>query len=134
MFKNELFCSAVIFAGAAVCAGLLYVANLMSASVAISMLLMALIVACMHGINIMLISVVPKRFLRSGKVSTFSGLLNAFTYVGASLSTYGIAVLSDLYGWNVTILLWLAVTVVGIGVCLAATPLWKKFRSEYADL
>ena len=134
VFRNEVFCSAVIFAGSAVCAGALYVANLTSASVAISMILMALIVACMHGINVMLLSVVPKRFLRSGKVSTFSGLLNAFTYVGASLSTYGIAVLSDLYGWNVTILLWLAVTVIGIAVCLAATPLWKKFRSEYADL
>ena len=133
LFRNEVFCSAVIFAAAAVSAGLLYLSNILSASVAISMVLMAFIVAFMHGINLMLISVVPKRFLRSGKVATFSGLLNAFTYVGASISTYGFAVLSDRFGWNVTILLWLAVTVVGLLLCLFASPLWRKFCRQYAD-
>lgn len=134
LFKNEVFCAAVIFAGAAVSAALLYLSNLVSASVAISMILMALIVAFMHGINLMLITVVPKRFVKSGKVATFSGLLNAFTYVGASLSTYGFAILSERFGWNVTILLWIAVSAAGLIVCLAATPLWKRFRHDYADV
>ena len=131
LFRNEVFCAAVIFMGSAVCAGILYISNLMSATVAISMVMMAMIVACMHGVNVMLISVVPKRFLKSGKVATFSGILNAFTYVGASISTYGFAILSDLYGWNATILLWIAVSVVGVGVCLGATSLWAKFKKEY---
>lgn len=131
IFRNEVFCAAVIFMGSAVCAGILYLSNLLSATVAISMVMMAMIVACMHGVNVMLISVVPKRFLKSGRVATFSGILNAFTYVGASISTYGFAILSDLYGWNATILLWTAVSVVGVGVCLGATSLWDKFKKEY---
>ena len=94
---------------------------------------MAVIVACMHGINLMLITVVPKRFVKSGKVATYSGLLNACTYVGASISTYGFAALAESFGWNFTILTWVMVSVAGILVCLAAVPLWKKFRKEYAD-
>ena len=133
LFQNEVFCSAVIFAGAAVCAALLYLLNILSASVAISMLLMAMIVACMHGINLMLITVVPKRFVKSGKVSTYSGILNACTYVGASISIYGFAALAERFGWNFTILTWVLVSLAGLAVCLIAAPLWKKFRREYAD-
>ena len=133
VFRNEVFCSAMIFVFSAVCAVALYVCNLLSASVLASALLMALIVACMHGINLMLITVVPKRFIKSGKVSTYSGLLNACTYIGASLSTYGFAVMADHFGWNFTILMWAVVSAAGLTVCLAATPLWKNFRKEYAD-
>ena len=94
---------------------------------------MALIVACMHGINLMLITVVPKRFVKSGKVATFSGLLNACTYIGAALSTYGFAAIAENSGWNMTILMWVIVSALGMLVCFGATPLWKKFRREYAD-
>ena len=134
VFQNEVFCAAVIFVGSAVCAGALYLSNLFSASVVISMLLMALIVAFMHGVNLMLITIVPKRFLKSGKVATYSGLFNAFTYIGAAASTYGFAALSEAFGWSFTILTWIIISVCGALVCLAATPIWKKFRSEYSDL
>ena len=133
LLRNEVFCAAAIFVMSVVCAGSLYVINLFSASVVASMLLMALIVACMHGINLMLITVVPKRFIKSGKVSTYSGLLNACTYIGAALSTYGFAAVAESKGWNVTILLWVFVSIFGAAVCLIATPLWKKFRREYSD-
>ncbi len=133
ILRNEVCCAAFIFVISVVCAGALYVINLVSASVAVSMLLMALIVSCMHGINLMLITVVPKRFVKSGKVSTYSGLLNACTYIGASLSTYGFAAVAEASGWNATILLWVIVSALGAGVCFVATPLWKKFRREYAD-
>lgn len=132
LLHNEVFCSAAIFAGAVLCAVALYFVSGTS-SMAASALLMALIVACMHGINLMLITVVPKRFARSGRVSTYSGLLNACTYVGAALSTYGFAALADGYGWQFTILTWVAVAAFGCVICLAATPIWRKFRMEYAD-
>ena len=133
-FQNEVFCAAMIYVLAAVGAGVLYAVNLLGGSVVFSMLLMAVIVACMHGINLMLISVVPKRFLRTGKVSTFSGILNACTYVGASLSTYGFAALAERFGWNFTILMWVIVSVSGIVVCLLAAPIWRRFRREFADV
>ena len=92
---------------------------------------MALIVACMHGINLMLISVVPKRFVAFGKVSTYSGLLNACTYVGASLATYGFAALAQTAGWTLTFLLWTALSLAGVTVCLAHKGRWLRFCREY---
>lgn len=130
LLRNEVFCSAVIFAGAAVCAVVLYLVSGTS-SMAASALLMALIVACMHGINLMLITVVPKRFAKSGRVSTYSGLLNACTYVGAALSTYGFAALADGYGWQFTILTWVAVAAFGCVICLIAAHIWRRFCKEY---
>ena len=133
LFKNEVFCAAMIFAFAVLSAGVLYLVNIFTDMAALSMLLMAFISAGMHGINLMLITVVPKRFVKSGKVSTFSGLLNSCTYIGASISIYGFAVLAEKFGWNFTILMWVFVAAAGCGVCLAAAPLWKKFRKEYSD-
>jgi OPA family glycerol-3-phosphate transporter-like MFS transporter len=92
------------------------------------MLLMALIVGAMHGINLMLITVVPKRFVKTGKVSTYSGLLNACTYIGAALSSYGFAAIAESFGWNTTILTWIFVSLAGLAVCLGATLLWERFK------
>jgi OPA family glycerol-3-phosphate transporter-like MFS transporter len=97
------------------------------------MLLMGVIVACMHGINLMLITVVPKRFVKTGKVSTVSGILNACTYVGASASTYGFAVLAERFGWDFTLLSWLLISAAGAAVCGVCAPIWKRFRREYVD-
>ena len=133
VFKNEVFCSAIIFVMSAVAAALLYLVNVASSSIVFSMLFMAVIVACMHGINLMLITVVPKRFVKSGKVATYSGLLNSCTYIGASISTYGFAALAESFGWNFTILTWVMVSLAGVLVCLCAIPLWKRFRRKYAD-
>ena len=132
MFRNEVTCSAVIFGIAVVAAVLLYALSLFMESVILSMLLMAVIVAAMHGINLMLITVVPKRFIRSGRVSTFSGILNAGTYVGASISTYGFAALAESYGWSFTILTWAVISAAGLAVCLVVVPLWRKFCRSYA--
>ena len=72
----------------------------------------ALISASMHGVNHMLISLIPKNFAKYGMVSTFSGVLNAFTYIGASVSSYGFATISDNFGWDLDLgaiaLLWQA--------------------------
>ncbi|MBE6690113.1 MAG: MFS transporter [Ruminococcaceae bacterium] len=140
VFRNEVTCSAVIFGGSAVFGLILYFANLLipadnPASVIVSMLLMAAIVACMHGINLMLITVVPKRFIKSGKVATFSGLLNAGTYVGAAIATPLFAVFADnaALGWSFTLLSWAIISALGCIVCLVIVPMWTKFRREYAD-
>ncbi len=133
VFHNEVTCAAVIFVGSAACAFLLYIINLFASSVITSMLLMAVIVACMHGINLMLITVVPKRFIKSGKVSTFSGLLNAGTYVGAAIATPVFALIAENASWNMNVLTWALISVAGALVCIGTVPLWVKFRRKYSD-
>lgn len=92
----------------------------------VSALLMAIITACMHGINLMLISNLPAHFVKYGKVSFFSGMLNSCTYVGSALSTYGIALLSERFGWNTTITVWGVVALLGLVLCTYSISKTKK--------
>ena len=124
LIKNEVLCACSIFGLATVSALVMY---FVSGGAAVSTLLMSIIIGCMHGVNLMLITVVPKRFVKYGKVSTFSGLLNSCTYIGAAASTYGFAVLAELNGWKFTIGMWAVVAALGALICFATAFLWKKY-------
>jgi OPA family glycerol-3-phosphate transporter-like MFS transporter len=121
-----------IFGVSAVSSLILYVVNVLYPDAALipSLILMSLTVACMHGINLMLIAIVPKAFVKCGKVSTYSGILNACTYVGASISTYGFAAIAEQFDWNFTILTWIGISAIGLLLCALAAPIWKKFKAE----
>ena len=120
---NPVRCAAIIFALGAVAALVLsFVADVSPIG---SIACMALLTGSMHGVNLMLICMVPPFLQRNGNVSTVSGILNSCTYVGAALSTYGIALLSDQAGWQVTALLWFAIAALGTGVCILCNRKWK---------
>ncbi len=144
LFKNEVFCAGMIFGFTAILAAIVLAMFVFSISSAIiSIVLMGVIVANMHGINLMLITVVPKRFVKSGKVSLFSGILNACTYIGAAVGNTAFAWLSTItndpsapegaVSWTPVVISWVAVSVLGLGVCLAVSPIWKRFCKEYAS-
>ena len=137
LLKNEVTCAGAIFVGAAALSAILLVFHKFVPSgwfsAISSALLIGLLVACMHGINLMLITVVPKRFIKSGKVSTFSGLLNAATYVGAAVALPLFPALKNNFNWSVTILAWAIISALGALVCFVVVPMWKRFRKEYAD-
>ena len=90
----------------------------------------ALISGCMHGVNHMLISLIPKNFSKYGMVSTFSGILNAFTYIGASISSYGFAALADGLGWNAVLISWCVIALISTALCVLKIKGWTKFISE----
>ncbi|MBQ8720111.1 MAG: MFS transporter [Clostridia bacterium] len=137
LFRNEVLCAAVIFVIAALSAAALLLINVFMISgwacAAISAFLIGILVACMHGINLMLITIVPKRFIKSGRVSTFSGLLNMATYIGAAIALPLFPYLKDNFSWNATIAVWAVISIIGIILCFAATPMWKRFKKEYSD-
>ena len=128
-FKDEVLTASVIFTIAAVCGVALYLTNIFGIAT-LSILFMSLLVACMHGTNLMLIAIAPKRFKNTGKVSTYSGIMNACTYVGASISIYGFSALSD---WGATILIWAFISILATIICLFAVKRWRKFRKEYDE-
>jgi OPA family glycerol-3-phosphate transporter-like MFS transporter len=117
--KTEVIAACYIWITAIFACGVLLIVY--SNYMVYAILMMALITACMHGINFMLIGILPSRFARYGKVAFFSGLLNAATYVGSALSTYIVARLSETYGWKVTIITWLVIAIVGGGLCLLSS-------------
>ena len=122
--KNVLLC-AVLFFGLG---GLAAAAMVLSAGkqAAVSVICAAVLTGSMHGVNLMLISMIPPYFKKYGNVSMASGVLNSCTYVGSAVSTYGIAVMSDGWGWNVTLLLWILMAVLGLLGCAAAMRPWKE--------
>jgi len=129
--KNEVLCASIIFCISTVAALVLYF--LPGSSPVISTAAMSLIIGCMHGVNLMLITIVPKRFVKYGIVSTMSGVLNACTYVGSAVSTYGFAALSEIKGWHFTILMWFVISAVGAAITLLASFIWKKYYKAASD-
>ena len=126
LIKNEVVCAGVIFAIGALSAALLILLG--DKSAVLSLILLALFVGCMHGVNLILVCMVPAKFSKFGKVSFISGLINSSTYLGAAISTYGIAVFTDVFGWTKTIILWSAVAGVGAIICIALGKKWTKFK------
>lgn len=124
--KNELACAGVTFGVGAVSAVLLLVLG--SSSVVLSLVALALLVGSMHGVNLILVCMIPAHFAKYGKVSFISGLINSCTYIGAAISTYGIAIFTDSFGWNKTILLWSIVAFVGAFICIAIAKKWVAFK------
>ena len=109
---DEFRGSAVIWAIAGAC--VVPLIFLYASQAALSVVLMSVLTGCMHGVNLMLICVYPSRFVDTPYMSTISGVLNAFTYVGASISNYGFAALSERFGWGVTIIFWGGVVLCGL--------------------
>ena len=74
----------------------------------------------------MLICMIPPVFKARGNISTVSGILNSCTYVGSAIFTYGIALISQMAGWSVTLIIWLAIALLGTITCVICIKPWSK--------
>ncbi|MBE6648927.1 MAG: MFS transporter [Ruminococcaceae bacterium] len=89
--------------------------------------LMVIVTICVHGVNLMLVCNVPKRFAKYGKSSTMSGILNASVYAGSAFSAYGVASLATEFGWRNVILFWIGAVAIVFVLCI----LWiKRFEKN----
>lgn len=122
--KSPVTCATIIFGAGAVAAFGLFLLN--GTSAISSVLLSALLTGCMHGVNLMLICMIPPYFQKEGNVSAVSGILNFCTYIGSAISTYGIALLSEMIGWRYTVFLWFVIATAGGILCLLCIPQWNK--------
>ncbi len=78
--QNEMSTGAVFFGISAVF--LLFLRLFGTKSMVLSLIAMAVVTNCMFAVNVMLITLVPLRFSKTGRVSTIGGLLNAVAYIG----------------------------------------------------
>ena len=116
VLSNEVSGSAVLFGVSLVLAiPLVFLLNNNDAFSRIAALFItAFICGAMHGVNFLLISCLPGRFARVGRSATVSGVCNSCVYVGAAISTYGIALVSNSKGWSFTAATWCGILAVGI--------------------
>lgn len=127
-FTNELTCATSIYAMSTAVAVILYFTYNLSA--ALSIFLLSAICACMHAANFMLISLLPKRFDRYGKVGLISGVVNSAVYVGSAISIWGIAFIADNLGWSATVAVWAAASLAGAVFCIAVARRWGMIMNK----
>lgn len=131
-FKNELKTSAALFALALV--SLLVMPLAVQYSMAVSVALLALTTASMLGVNTMFINAMPVRAGRKGGAAMLSGMLNAVTYLGAAVATWGIGSVAQNFGWGAVFTLWLVMAAVALAACLLLARRWTVFvRKEAQD-
>jgi OPA family glycerol-3-phosphate transporter-like MFS transporter len=123
-FHNEIKTSGVCFFIASL--ALVFLVLFGKYHVMIAALMLGLTTTGMIGVNTMLISLLPLHFARIGKVSTVTGVLNSTAYAGSALSSYGIGVISQNYGWNKTIFIWFLLAVVGFVTCILIKGTWER--------
>lgn len=129
LLRNETLGTGVLFAFAAVFALLLALLIEVKHPLAsaLCMLLAALITTCAHCCNFFLISCLPGHFSRFGRAATTSGFCNAFTYLGSALASYGIALLTEHFGWQANILSWAAISLLGVLCSVLAYRRYTRF-------
>lgn len=88
----------------------------------LDIVLMSTITACIHGVNLMLVCTVPKRFLKYGKSSTMSGIFNSAVYAGSAASALGTAVMASSLGWKSVCVLWGCLIALALTLC----ALWHR--------
>lgn len=123
---DEVKAALVLFAAGFVCATALFATN--GGTLATGLPVLAVLSATMHGANLLLIAELPGRFARHGCVGTVSGILNAFTYVGAATAIYAFPSLNErFHGWRPVFVLWMAVLGLGIALLAIALRRWLSF-------
>jgi len=121
--RNELSAGAFLFGLAGLAA--LAVLPAWDRYPAVCIAMMTVITGCMYGVNLMLISRVPGHFAGFGKVSTVSGILNAATYIGSALSTYGFGAVAEHFGWMQVIVLWVVTAAAGAMLLFFRKSRWR---------
>ena len=127
-FRNEIDCAfALFFVSFAACTALIFAGNI---SAALTLALAGIAVSSIHGVNLMLICGLPSHFGKYGKISTVSGIVNTFTYIGSAASIYGFALIQENFGWNVLIITWVGLDLLGLFALSLAKKKWRKFIGE----
>lgn len=130
VFKDAFRSAFFIFIVGTLTAAALYFTNLFGGNVILSVFLLALLTGCMHGVNMNLICILPPILAGNSKVSSVSGLLNSFTYVGSAISMYVIPMIAENADWSTTILMWIGFAVVGTVLNLVCLPIWKTYKAK----
>ncbi|WP_168120076.1 MFS transporter [Paenibacillus sp. HB172176] len=126
--NNELKMAAYLWTAAFAAACLLLAVY--KSNVVVAVAIISLLTGCIHGINLMLISLLPMHFAKFGRISTMSGILNAFTYVGSAGSIYGFAAFNEQFGWRHTIMIWSVMALAGAILCALCARRWGRFTAS----
>lgn len=122
--RNELYTSCIMFAVAALCIGGLFACRNIHFLPCI--IFMAVAISCMWGANLMFLTTIPYHFATLDLSAAVTGMFNSMIYIATALSTFLYGVLSERFGWNTMILVWLGIGAFGAIVCVVFAKFWGK--------
>ena len=106
----------------------------LSVSAIITLVSFALVSCFMAGINNVITSMAPLYWKDKINSGMLAGILNGFCYVGSTISSYGLGLVADSYGWNVVFwllcILCLVCVVIGVVQLLFSYKLKNSVKRE----
>ena len=127
-FTNEVTCASLIFSLASIAGiALLFLFNVGKIA---PLICLTLITSLMHGINLMINSYVPKRFVKYGNVATFAGIINACTYIGSAIAYTLFLSITD---WYITVIVCTLIAVLGTACGFIASKKWNKIIKDTSN-
>lgn len=103
-------------------------------NVIVTVILLSIITASMTAVNVMLITFVPMKFEKYNMTATVSGILNAVSYGGCSISNYASGYLAESFGWIATLIMWTVSIVVAIATSACAIFKWGNFKRTIKEI
>ncbi len=126
--RNEAVCASLLFGCAAVCLCILPVADALPPVATV--MVFAAVTALMMASSVVIISEIPTHFVTMGVAASVSGFLNACSYAGTAVSMYGIAWVTENFGWTVTQYMYIAAGILAVLSTAAEIPVWKRFARK----
>ena len=124
--KDEIKTSAIFFFICSICLTILFIFS--GKNVYISLLMLGISTTTMMAVNTMLIGLLPTNFHKINKVSSISGILNSFVYIGSATVHIVYGLIFENTGWKNTILIWVILAIISCIICLAVLKKWKNYR------
>ncbi len=128
---NERKSVIILISAAAVSSLLLYL--FFHANAIITITLLSLTIALMYGANTILLTFIPLKYEKYGKVSSAVGFLDFTAYLGAAAAGILIGLISDRIGWNYVVLSWVVISVLGV-VFMSACKNEKREKIEEKEV
>lgn len=109
--KNFVLSVTILFATS--CALILAVLALLSSAsfMAVTVAIFGIVSCLMAGVNNIITSMVPLSLRESGNSGKIAGILNGFSYLGSTISSYGLGLIAEKFNWIAVF-----VTLIGVSI------------------
>lgn len=127
VFHDEMRTCAALMAVSAV---MLFVVGAFTlGSLIPTLILLALVITFMLGVNTMTISLVPIRFARYGRTATVTGILNSVAAAAGGFSQYLTGLVKMNFGWQITLYTMAGLSLVGFVASALIVKRWMRFKN-----
>ena len=95
--------------------------------VALIVLFLAMITTMMYAAHQLIDVIIPAHFAKYGCSGGVASIINAIASYGAVVANVLFGYAAQQYGWNSTIVIWIAFASAAFILCAVASPIWKRF-------